>query len=133
MKHKAWEQNHSAVGREMSKWTKILIASKQRRSDGPIITREQHRELVRQPCYYCGRMGECGINGIDRVDPRGDYTLENCRPSCWKCNKAKWQLTEAELIETAELIVKKHRERCGLDPLPDMHRTYGGVPLLVPE
>lgn len=59
-------------------------------------------DLVVSNCFYCGTepmtvLSKAGYgepfkhNGIDRIDSDKGYTLENCVPCCWKCNRAKNQ------------------------------------------
>lgn len=61
------------------------------------------RELIEQPCHYCGALpksrkinrGLAGMyawNGIDRVDSALGYTVDNCVPCCSQCNRAKGTL-----------------------------------------
>ena len=61
-------------------------------------------ELVKQDCYYCGsppREDHEGYvrNGIDRIESTLGYTVDNCRPCCVICNRAKSDLPYAEFID----------------------------------
>lgn len=73
------------------------------------LTREQIRQLVTQPCYYCGvepaqvfrkkmrgRVDIFVYNGIDRTDNKRGYEMDNVVPCCWQCNSAKNTLTLSE-------------------------------------
>lgn len=71
------------------------------------LTPEQARRLFEAPCHYCGAppsvsvthdnlSGEYAWNGIDRVDPAGDYTAENTVPACKHCNWAKGAMSLTE-------------------------------------
>jgi len=62
------------------------------------LTLEQFHEIILADCCYCGsppavrdvkRYGSYAVNGIDRKDSGGAYTLENCVPCCPKCNYGK--------------------------------------------
>ena len=64
------------------------------------LTKEQVRVLTKQNCHYCGAKPHQvkrrkGLNGpyvyigLDRVDSRRGYTIDNVVPCCWTCNKAK--------------------------------------------
>lgn len=108
---KSWKQGHTASGRAVCKLAKIRFAMKKRGEQHKMMSRSQYEKLIRQECYYCGRRGEAGINGIDRISPQLGYILSNCRPCCEKCNHAKFLWTEEVMIETARLIVKKADER----------------------
>lgn len=44
------------------------------------------RALMAAPCEYCGLSVS---NGIDRMDPLKEYSLENCAPCCAHCNLIK--------------------------------------------
>lgn len=75
-------------------------------------------------CYYCGAKplssvlshvkrynGDYLHNGIDRVDNSTGYTLDNCVPCCWKCNRMKSAMTHNEFI----LLIKAIYENRGLN------------------
>ena len=64
-----------------------------------------------QSCFYCG---EKQINyGIDRIDSKKGYILDNCRPACKRCNQAKNDLSTEEFINHCEKVVKN----CAKGPL----------------
>lgn len=61
---------------------------------------EQFEHMTTQDCFYCGvepkqiyrsrnANGGYTYNGIDRKDSKQGYTLDNCVPCCWQCNKIK--------------------------------------------
>lgn len=71
------------------------------------LSRNQFKSLITQNCEYCGippskrapkkcYFGNIVANGIDRVDNKKGYTLENCVPCCKQCNMAKRSLTVEE-------------------------------------
>jgi hypothetical protein len=73
------------------------------------FTKNEFQEITQQDCYYCGikpnqevrvqsDSGSYFYNGIDRVDNSKGYTKENSVPCCWKCNKAKHNMTEKEFL-----------------------------------
>ena len=49
------------------------------------LTKNEFDSLVAQPCVHCGYHNSERV-GIDRIDNYGDYTVENCQPSCTTCN-----------------------------------------------
>ena len=64
------------------------------------ITQNEIEELIKLPCYYCGKppsnqLHMCSnretflYNGVDRVDSKKPYRLDNCVPCCWDCNLQK--------------------------------------------
>lgn len=68
------------------------------------LSKEQCRQLMTQPCYYCGAEpvqtthpagcnGAFVHNGLDRTDNEKGYEVGNVVPCCEICNKAKRTLT----------------------------------------
>ena len=53
------------------------------------ITDEEAKNILNQKCYYCN---EDEYIGIDRIDSKKGYTLENCVPCCKFCNLMKNKL-----------------------------------------
>lgn len=87
------------------------------------LTKEEFRELVTQPCRYCGQEPVVrnyskssrvrilfASNGIDRVDNRLGYTVKNCVPCCPTCNAAKADRTVEEFLAWAERLAR-HQEK----------------------
>ena len=68
-----------------------------------LLTKEQVRIIMGQPCYYCGKPPSSGegcsanqgtngdfiYNGIDRVDNTRGYVENNTVACCRNCNIAK--------------------------------------------
>lgn len=65
---------------------------------------EQARELLQADCYYCG-VNNC--LGIDRIDNKVGYTVDNSRPCCKICNYAKNTQTETEFFAWVARVSKK--------------------------
>ena len=61
------------------------------------LTIDQFDALVDQPCFYCGTTKR--TRGVDRWDNSVGYELENCRPCCARCNKAKGVLSSREFVD----------------------------------
>lgn len=69
------------------------------------LTLDQFQSLVYSNCYLCGveptsiknhnsaNAKPIKTNGIDRLDPKLGYVIDNVRPCCWKCNRAKSNLS----------------------------------------
>lgn len=89
------------------------------------LTKEQVRNLVTQPCQYCGILpaqiskgkglyGDFLYNGIDRVDSNLGYVEGNVVPCCWSCNRAKSSSTVEEfkawVVRAYEHLTKDQRE-----------------------
>ncbi len=73
------------------------------------LTEEQFKELTSSLCHYCGVLpkqkthvltsnGEYTYNGIDRIDNKQGYILENVVPCCGICNRMKMTLSEKEFL-----------------------------------
>ena len=92
------------------------------------LTLEQYKKLGSQNCYYDNAIPketrqiynkkryESGfqkynfneeraikyvikVNGIDRIDPKKGYVIENCVPCCGRCNEMKMDSTEQGFYE----------------------------------
>lgn len=51
------------------------------------LTPAQFAEIIAQKCYLCGRENTTTHkNGIDRIDNRTGYVMDNCAPCCGRCN-----------------------------------------------
>lgn len=76
--------------------------------------------LVKKDCYYCGanpvqrsvtvhnksKKFETAVNGIDRIDSKKPYVLENCVPCCTKCNYMKQDMPQEDFINHIKNIYK---------------------------
>lgn len=82
-----------------------------------LLTKEQFRNLIERPCYYCGvsksnnkvtKNCKQGFryNGIDRLDPKGDYTQDNVVSSCIACNRMKGNLSHADFLKKVLTITE---------------------------
>lgn len=73
-------------------------------------------KIISQNCYYCGEEPKIAdsdfiikrgdthqypikYNGIDRLNPKLGYSIENCVPCCQKCNYMKHIMTEEEFYK----------------------------------
>jgi len=80
------------------------------------LTKEQFKEIILKPCHYCGvenssvhkpkptMNGAFISNGIDRLDSRIGYVLENCVPCCTICNMMKNKLLYDDFINQIKRI-----------------------------
>ena len=73
--------------------------------------------IIKQDCHYCGispkqerKHKGCRqsiiYNGIDRLDSNQGYTLNNCLPCCFTCNRAKLNMTYEEYLEYINRLVE---------------------------
>jgi len=81
------------------------------------LSKDKFREITSQNCHYCnelpkpvsGRKQNNGIyigNGIDRVDNKKGYTIDNCVSCCIICNYAKRSMTVGEFRAWVKRIHK---------------------------
>lgn len=81
------------------------------------LTNEEAIKFFTKNCYYCGSCpNNCVVrnsknfksiftyNGIDRVDNKKGYILENCVSCCIKCNNQKSNKSKEEFLEHIKLI-----------------------------
>lgn len=72
-------------------------------------------DLTSQNCYYCGiapykiidrddYFGSYTYNGIDRIDNSKGYSVENCVPCCFVCNRAKGIMTQEQFKEWVDSL-----------------------------
>jgi hypothetical protein len=68
---------------------------------------EDFFKITSNECYYCGRLPKnvaklgnsmYAYNGIDRIDNTKGYTIDNCVPCCFCCNRAKDKREKDEYI-----------------------------------
>lgn len=76
---------------------------------------DEFRNLTGSDCHYCGappaqemrnkpKTGLYVYNGVDKIDPNGNYTISNCVPCCKKCNYMKGTLSVAEFLSHVSSI-----------------------------
>ena len=81
------------------------------------LTSTQVRQLTTQPCYYCGeepsqgasRVWPNGVylyNGLDRVDNKLGYIINNVVPCCGICNWGKKAMTQEEFLTWISRVYK---------------------------
>ena len=79
------------------------------------LSESDFHKIVQQKCYYCGsekknikkstsENGDYIYSGIDRVDSRRGYTLDNVVPCCWICNDAKKAKSQEEFLSWVERV-----------------------------
>lgn len=82
-----------------------------------LLSLEEVRTLIFQPCLYCGITGETETilggtkrkvrnNGIDRRENNLGYTIQNSVPCCKSCNFSKGSKTEKEFSEWIKRIIQ---------------------------
>lgn len=84
------------------------------------LTREEVRSIAEQPCYYCqepprlrkyqnNKVQHC--SGIDRVDNRQGYHIDNCVPCCTWCNSTKSAMPVKQFIDRIKRIYETQLQR----------------------
>ena len=80
------------------------------------LTYDEFINIIKQSCYYCGepprpasedlikKRGNTKeptfyYNGIDRIDPEKEYSVDNCVPCCPKCNYMKHTLKQEDFYK----------------------------------
>lgn len=95
-----------------------------RRNYGWMLSKEDFKKLISQKCFYCDAEPSTGIwvarkqtventliyNGVDRKNNEEDYTLDNCIPACFTCNRMKMDLSFENFMDKIHQIHTKHYE-----------------------
>lgn len=98
-------------------------AQARRRGCQMTLTRNQFKQLTTAPCHYCGSApnnehctgyGSYRYNGLDRVDNKAGYTIENVVPCCLRCNKAKGTSTVLDFNKWLEALYAHMKKNGGL-------------------
>lgn len=80
------------------------------------LTQDEFTKIITSNCFYCGveplmkhTFKGCPEhvlhNGIDRYDNTKGYTLENSRPCCFECNRAKGTLTPEQFYNYINRLI----------------------------
>jgi len=112
---KAKRQPHSQAAFN-SLFANRRSSAKQRGKDWE-LTKEQFRQLTKQPCHYCGvepsqrwkqgyATGDYIWNGLDRQDSNQGYTMNNVVSCCKYCNYAKYTMTVNEFASWVTRVYK---------------------------
>lgn len=74
------------------------------------LSYEEFNKLVSQLCYYCGgSLPEVGC-GLDRIDNKKGYHLDNVLPACYTCNRIRSdEFSVDEMLELGRVIGKIKR------------------------
>jgi hypothetical protein len=66
------------------------------------LTEEEVKEFFKEECFYCGELGN---NGIDRIENDIGYNVDNCVSCCSMCNYMKACLDPITFIDRARFIL----------------------------
>lgn len=64
------------------------------------ISVDVFNDIIKMNCIYCGDKG----GGIDRVNYKLGYIVENCVPCCGRCNMMKFKYSVEEFINHVKKI-----------------------------
>lgn len=93
----------------IDKYLTSYIQSARYRNIAFELTKEKFEELISLACYYCASYNENQVIGIDRLDSKKHYTIDNCVPCCKICNFMKGTLSKNTFILQAHKIANKFR------------------------
>ena len=86
----------------------LLKRGADRRSLVVELTPDEHRNMARQACTYCGRPPARGKpNGVDRVDSTQGYVAGNCVASCGDCNVAKGTTSAGDFLARCKAVAAR--------------------------
>ena len=69
------------------------------------LSEEQAINIMTNKCYYCGATEKIGI---DRVDSKFGYLIDNCLPCCSMCNYMKNIFTKEQFISQCKKVAELH-------------------------
>lgn len=98
---------------------KEYISNAVRRAIPFNLTFDEFNNIISQPCHYCGQepyihesmLKRANMNepmlkcvGVDRIDSKQFYNLDNCVPCCSRCNTMKMALGSDDFLSHVEKI-----------------------------
>jgi Homeodomain-like domain len=97
---------------------KIHRTQAQKRNKDFTLSDKDVLNLCRAPCFYCGSMPssyhyrviEERLNGIDRLDSKKGYNLDNCVSCCIVCNIMKNNFGFQEFMGQIKNIYIRHNK-----------------------
>ena len=86
------------------------------------MTADEYYNIAKHNCFYCqeepkefhlykgkfSKKESLFVNGVDRVDSSGPYSVDNCVPCCFDCNAAKRIQTQEQFFNKIEKIYNIH-------------------------
>lgn len=105
----------AARRRTLAKRFSIVRSSAKSRGLYCTLTKEQYKDLIVRPCYYCEDFlatvqNSTGI-GLDRLDNNSGYELDNVIPCCVICNRVRNEHFSPEETKVAIQAVIAFRKR----------------------
>jgi hypothetical protein len=97
--------NFLAPNKKPTKYVKLVWKCNNKNREC-LLNETEYIAITQQNCYLCGRKGP---NGIDRIDTLVGYTLDNSKPCCAICNRAKWNSLHTLFLTKCEAIFTRHQ------------------------
>ena len=108
-KKKYYKKNKEHILESNRKWRQTFKGrllsykrSAEQRKINWLLTEDEFESFWKKPCSYCG--DEIETIGIDRIDSKKSYEINNCKPCCTDCNKMKLDLSEDEFLKLIKKI-----------------------------
>lgn len=96
-----WRENN----REKSRYYACKTSSKKRKLIFE-LTLEKYLEIIKNPCTYCSKLDN---NGIDRINNKEGYTLKNSVSCCRLCNWMKKDMRSLEFLNHCLIVANKFK------------------------
>jgi hypothetical protein len=93
------------------------------------ISFDEYKNIVKNPCHYCGIIQERGteqFNGIDRENNTIGYVLDNCVSCCKMCNYMKKSLSGNVFVNRVEHILTFNKHING-NLFPDVFADHSPI------
>lgn len=114
-KRKYYQNNKDTINAQNMAWAKTLKGrfstyknQAKYRGIGFYLTEDDFGVLWQIPCHYCG--SDIDTIGIDRIDSKGDYIVDNVVPCCTTCNLMKLDLNANVFLTHIEKIYTHKKE-----------------------
>jgi hypothetical protein len=103
------KEYESTIKKYNARLKSCMYNAKERNHNWDLMN-EEAIAFFKQNCYYCGKESSTNkdMNGIDRVDNKQGYSLENCVTCCGMCNYMKGTFIKEEFIQKCIKIAELH-------------------------
>jgi hypothetical protein len=98
------ESNLEIQAKEYVKWKSIKRIKLNNIEIKKEITFEQYLSFWQKPCHYCG--SQIKTVGLDRIDSKKSYNINNIVSCCWICNRAKMALSYDDFMGWINNLIK---------------------------
>ena len=75
------------------------------------ITLDQYKEIHNKPCYYCNKPIPHMFGGMDRIDNKKGYIIDNVLPCCVTCNKIRGESLTVDEMKFIMVKLEEFRKR----------------------